>query len=495
MKCLRSMGKISGFPLSFLGLSLLLVWEPVVFYTTNLVPSDVFKLETFNLSHGTFLLSASALFLIFTVLDEKNKRIIIDSRVQVPAAISVAVGTIFIFIGAHTAFEVTNWLNIVGPALSGIGTAPLILGWASFYRHLNSDLVEKVVPLTMVVLAALFVFLYSFPGPLSLVITVALPLVSLSLLSISRNHPYAAEATDDSPIYSKVQGFPLPTTLGFLVVAFSYRYPLVVIMNESDLSTTAPFLIAFVIGAALALLFSFLFIYYADKMRLVLLFQIAIPLIALCFIAVAALPLYFNIVVFATSFSVMFLTKIFIFVLGSQPLKLEPSSLRSVSIGSALAAVFIGEALADILYRLISNHGIMLVAVISITALASLILLALASANKRATEYILKNYDNPGAENDTFSMIRNCKITTETYGLSKRESEILTLIVRGRDFPYIREKLFISRNTVNTHIKHIYAKTAVHSRQELIDIVEGIDKDNAVSVKHEVSRPDPCPKA
>ena len=33
----------------------------------------------------------------------------------------------------------------------------------------------------------------------------------------------------------------------------------------------------------------------------------------------------------------------------------------------------------------------------------------------------------------------------------------------------------VSRNTVTSHIKHIYAKLGVHSQQELIDLVEHND--------------------
>lgn len=39
----------------------------------------------------------------------------------------------------------------------------------------------------------------------------------------------------------------------------------------------------------------------------------------------------------------------------------------------------------------------------------------------------------------------------------------------------IQEKLFLSHNTVKTHVRHIYAKMDIHSQQELIDIVEGAD--------------------
>ncbi len=63
----------------------------------------------------------------------------------------------------------------------------------------------------------------------------------------------------------------------------------------------------------------------------------------------------------------------------------------------------------------------------------------------------------------------------DTHGLSPRERDVASCLVRGRDLPYICKSLFISRNTVNTHIKHIYKKMKIHSKQELIDLFEEID--------------------
>ena len=60
----------------------------------------------------------------------------------------------------------------------------------------------------------------------------------------------------------------------------------------------------------------------------------------------------------------------------------------------------------------------------------------------------------------------------ETFGLSPREAEIAELLARGRSQPYIREALYLSKGTVVTHVKHIYRKMGVHSKQELIDLVE-----------------------
>lgn len=58
------------------------------------------------------------------------------------------------------------------------------------------------------------------------------------------------------------------------------------------------------------------------------------------------------------------------------------------------------------------------------------------------------------------------------YGLSRREREVLGYLARGRSVPYIAEKLTIAESTVTSHSRSIYRKTGVHSRQQLIDLVE-----------------------
>ena len=64
------------------------------------------------------------------------------------------------------------------------------------------------------------------------------------------------------------------------------------------------------------------------------------------------------------------------------------------------------------------------------------------------------------------------------YGLSPRETEVLFLLAKGRNAEYIQDDLVVSRHTAKAHIYHIYQKTGVHSRQELINIMEKMDIDN-----------------
>lgn len=52
------------------------------------------------------------------------------------------------------------------------------------------------------------------------------------------------------------------------------------------------------------------------------------------------------------------------------------------------------------------------------------------------------------------------------YQLSKREKEILKEIVSGKDLKLISGELFISYETLRTHVKNIYKKLHVNSRFE-----------------------------
>lgn len=54
------------------------------------------------------------------------------------------------------------------------------------------------------------------------------------------------------------------------------------------------------------------------------------------------------------------------------------------------------------------------------------------------------------------------------YGLSPREYELVSLIVDGLDTGAIAERLFISRHTVQDHLKSVFDKLGVNSRVEFL---------------------------
>lgn len=58
------------------------------------------------------------------------------------------------------------------------------------------------------------------------------------------------------------------------------------------------------------------------------------------------------------------------------------------------------------------------------------------------------------------------------YALSTRETTVALLVARGYTADRIAAKEGLSINTVRTHTKNLYRKLGIHSRQELIDMVE-----------------------
>lgn len=68
---------------------------------------------------------------------------------------------------------------------------------------------------------------------------------------------------------------------------------------------------------------------------------------------------------------------------------------------------------------------------------------------------------------DYFINEQNRSKELDQSNLTVREREILQLLVKGNSYKEISQLLFISVETLNSHIKNMYRKLNVHSRSEL----------------------------
>jgi DNA-binding CsgD family transcriptional regulator len=65
-----------------------------------------------------------------------------------------------------------------------------------------------------------------------------------------------------------------------------------------------------------------------------------------------------------------------------------------------------------------------------------------------------------------------CEQLSLSCGLSPRESEIMLFIGRGYSPAFIAKKLFLSDSTVRSHVKNIYRKLNVNSREDLLQLID-----------------------
>jgi DNA-binding CsgD family transcriptional regulator len=66
------------------------------------------------------------------------------------------------------------------------------------------------------------------------------------------------------------------------------------------------------------------------------------------------------------------------------------------------------------------------------------------------------------APSETFDLL--CR----AYALTRRERQVVAALVAGLDTRAVTERLFISRHTVQDHLKAVFEKVGVHSRRELL---------------------------
>lgn len=115
--------------------------------------------------------------------------------------------------------------------------------------------------------------------------------------------------------------------------------------------------------------------------------------------------------------------------------------------------------------------------IVSSTALFLVVLFSLFARENQVDE---KSWEQvrPVAErtNDFFFVSKNYEPAAVAFGLSPRESDVFYLLLRGRSRSHIAKALVITEETVKTHVKSIYQKAGVHTKQDLIDRVEDMIK-------------------
>jgi len=82
------------------------------------------------------------------------------------------------------------------------------------------------------------------------------------------------------------------------------------------------------------------------------------------------------------------------------------------------------------------------------------------SIARKALSLLSRSYvDEP---NEPVSQVSNL--------LSERECDVLKLVVEGKDYRAIAEKLFLSTHTIRKHIANIYDKLHVSSKAQVINL-------------------------
>lgn len=160
--------------------------------------------------------------------------------------------------------------------------------------------------------------------------------------------------------------------------------------------------------------------------------------------------------------------------------RLNPYVIGPLCFGGSSLALLLGLSIGSLL-GLLGSRGLPLTVLMMMVAVYPLGLVLLFVTRRRksasSTNVVSGSVpadDMPRAAGDKVEIAfkRRAAEIAALYGLTKREEEILLYVARGRSARVISEELFISENTTWSHIKRIYAKVGVHSKQAVLDLFE-----------------------
>lgn len=143
---------------------------------------------------------------------------------------------------------------------------------------------------------------------------------------------------------------------------------------------------------------------------------------------------------------------------------INPSRLLGIGLTFNVSGVLAGGMIGSAIF---TSSNIKLHSSIIALALAFIILIILPILHNKLSDLLkIKAYSVSVTAKDH-------KETLYISQLTERENEIVALLLKGRTYKMIADEMYLSENTIKTHIKNIYSKLNVNSKTELIKLING----------------------
>ena len=485
--------------LRYMGIGFVWAWLYCTYATSAVFPYR--NGQSIN-SDESWLLSAVAVVLGFFVGGLLLSRKPVGCRclrgLAVAAALLLATGTIISALGAFALG--LAWL---GGAMTGVGYALLSLLWAHALMVLDVEELEVVVPLSSLVMVPCVVVYPLLEGVVGVSATASLPLLSGVLLLLcmregnkrcgaegeasgvgraslslqDREAPNTATVSSDADAslprcfgVAKSWGSYLVRVAVVLVVlylAIGWQAALADVRDDMhalidlDVSMLLSSLASVALGVAI--------VFFSRRVSFTGLFRWAVPCVIVTLVLHGASGLWAGFVSNAIGDTLDSVIQVLVYLFA---ITLAKQGKAPVALGVGLlnGSVQLGVLFGNLAGSTCDGFGTASSATSFMLALICLVALVGIVAPQREP---IEGRPMAAAGSDALehSLMVGCEVLQERFGLSDRETEIAFLLARGYNRPYIREKLFISKNTVATHIRHIYGKLDIHSKEELIDLV------------------------
>lgn len=461
----------------YLGLGFLWAWIYATWLTPVVFPSSSGLTTNNDIS---WLLSCASvavtLFVLAAVLKDRDLSSI--KGVYLIAGAGTALSSIMMAI--EPLFGISSSVIAgIGAIATGVTSGFLWMMWGEFTGKVEQEFAELFVPWCVAVPLVVMLMCSFASGPIAGFVVCCLPAVSAWLLYLSFKdekviNPVPLLPSEERPSFiGDFVRVGLGSTVVYTCISFAWgQMDYVSMLGWGDTH-----LLAYVIGAALAIVVATLSIVYSRRLDIFGLYRWLIPVIlfGLLFLSIDSF--------WSRSVSLTLITMgqygfdIVIWIYFSRIVRkgiCSGSFAIGINRGFVQVGVFLGSLLALSISRVLASGEVSLpMVVLAISAvMTTVILMILNRKDQLERMTIIEPTSSIFPDSSFLHYDTICDRLAVENSLTAREREVLGYLVRGRSLPYIREVLFLSKNTVDTHAKNLYRKLEIHSRQELIDLIE-----------------------
>jgi DNA-binding CsgD family transcriptional regulator len=348
-------------------------------------------------------------------------------------------------------------LLIVGLTFAGLVFGMTFKLWADNHRGLDYFSVFVSLCISFVIMGLLFRLMDSLPGLAQTIVFVLLPLIVGSCMfaypsSLSGGF---MDNTQGNSNTKKIQ-WPIWICMLALGSTFGILNQAVPLFFQSEIwlfSYPLPFCVAVVLWL----------VFRSEEFETSLLLVITSLVVCAGIFAASLTPdsYIFALILVSIGLDFVLMIAMIAAAFSESPVFFAPSRGFFFNLALFFGSVVVSASISYLL-------GVMRGQALTISAV--LLVVAVASA------FIMRKRSEDAIERDVpeSDFLVSCEQVSSSANLTPRESEVLILLARGYTIKSIAKEFVVSPSTVKTQAHSIYSKLGIHTRQELIEIVDAL---------------------
>lgn len=451
-----------------IGLGFWQAWQMAAF-CSNSVIADA---SSAGLSLKTLVIACTTLgYLVVMAASEMRRARPERPADLIGAAAAMAVGSlVMMFVPALSDAGLETIALVFSLATISFGNAALLIMWGELWGTLATGRVGRHLYLSYAFAFVLFFCVFALPRPLDGLLACTFPLLSAAILKSCANEPRRMPLRTASPI-SKASVVRALAFIAILSMVWGISQNIVPSVAADAASGDFMGMTMLVAGIAIGA-FALNLVLSAPPSETAALYRPVIPAMAAGLMALVALPPSFAFIGNGLIAMGIYCLDMFL-MLASTDLAFRCKIPTVFAFGIAVFTSRIGTLAGSIASTALASwmtadESFPIVAALCLGALAVTGTLVFTQAD------LQQCYETPRAhlQNETPTLSQRCAALAESARLTARETEVLSLLVRGRTVQDVCEELVIAQGTAKHHVSNIYRKLGVGDRRSLYDAVE-----------------------